>query len=70
MKKKFTEEQIAFALKQAEHGTSVAEVIRKMAITEQTYYRWKKKYGGLGISRASANAWLRSLSASSSLPVL
>jgi putative transposase len=50
MKKKFTEEQIAFALKQAEHGTSVAEVIRKMGITEQTYYRWKKKYGGLGMS--------------------
>ncbi len=50
MKKKFTEEQIAFALKQAETGTLVAEVIRKMGITEQTYYRWKKKYGGLGIS--------------------
>lgn len=50
MKKKFTEEQIAYALKQAEHGTQVAEVIRKMGITEQTYYRWKKKYGGLGMS--------------------
>ena len=50
MKNKFTEEKIAFALKQAEHGTSVAEVIRKMGITEQTYYRWKKKYGGLGMS--------------------
>lgn len=50
MKKKFTEDQIAFALKQAEYGTPVAEVIRKMGITEQTYYRWKKKYGGLGIS--------------------
>lgn len=50
MKKKFTEEQIAFALKQAETGTPVAEVIRKMGITEQTYYRWKKKYGGLGLS--------------------
>jgi len=35
MKKKFTEEQIAFALKQAEHGTPVVEVIRKMGITEQ-----------------------------------
>ena len=45
---KFTEEQIAFALKQAETGTSVMEVIRKMGITEQTFYRWKKKYGGLG----------------------
>jgi len=50
MKKKFTEEQIAFALKQAEHGTPVIEVIRKMGITEQTYYRWKKKYGGLGMN--------------------
>jgi len=44
---KFTEEQIAFALKQAETGTSVKEVIRKMGITEQTFYRWKKKYGGM-----------------------
>jgi putative transposase len=49
-KTKFTEEQIAFALRQAETGTSVAEVTRKMGITEQTYYRWKKKYGGLGSS--------------------
>jgi len=47
---KFTEEQIAFALKQAELGTPIKEVIRKMGITEQTYYRWKKKYGGLGMS--------------------
>lgn len=44
---KFTEEQIAFALKQAETGTPVKEVIRKMGITEQTFYRWKKKYGGM-----------------------
>ena len=50
MKKKFTEEQIGYALKQAEMGTPVVEVIRKMGITEQTYYRWKKKYGGLGLS--------------------
>jgi putative transposase len=47
---KYTEEQIAFALKQAEVGTPVNEVIRKMGITEQTYYRWKRKYGGLGTS--------------------
>ncbi len=46
-KSKFTEEQIAFALKQAETGTPVKEVIRKMGITEQTFYRWKKKYGGM-----------------------
>jgi len=44
---KFTEEQIAFALKQAETGTPVKEVLRKMGITEQTFYRWKKKYGGM-----------------------
>jgi putative transposase len=50
MKKKFTEEQIAYALKQAEHGTPVSEVIRKMGISEQTFYRWKKKYGGLGMN--------------------
>ena len=44
---KFTEEQIAFVLKQAETGTPVKEVMRKMGITEQTFYRWKKKYGGM-----------------------
>jgi putative transposase len=47
-KSRFTEEQIAFALKQAETGTPVAEVLRKMGISEQTFYNWKKKYGGLG----------------------
>lgn len=46
-KSKFTEEQIAFALKQAETGTPVKEVIRKLGITEQTFYRWKKKYAGM-----------------------
>ena len=44
---RFTEQQIAFALHQAEQGTSVGEITRKMGITEQTFYRWKKKYGGL-----------------------
>ncbi len=49
-KSKYTEEQIAFALKQAETGTPIAEVIRKLGISEQTFYNWKKKYGGLGPS--------------------
>lgn len=49
-KSKFTEQQIAFALQQAETGTPVAEVVRKMGICEQTFYRWKKLYGGLGPS--------------------
>jgi putative transposase len=47
---KYTEEQIAFALRQAETGTKVAEVCRKMGISEATFYNWKKKYGGLGVS--------------------
>lgn len=49
-KSKFTEEQIAFALRQAESGTVVAEVCRKMGVSEATFYNWKKKYGGLGVS--------------------
>jgi putative transposase len=49
-KSKFTEEQIVFALRQAESGTRVAEVCRKMGIAEQTFFRWKKKYGGLGVA--------------------
>ena len=49
-KSKFTEEQIAFALRLVETGTRVAEVCRKFGIVEQTFYRWKKKYGGLGVS--------------------
>jgi len=47
---KFTEEQIAFALRQAETGTKVGEVCRKMGISDATFYNWKKKYGGLGVS--------------------
>ena len=47
---KFTEEQIAFALKQVELSVSVAECCRKMGVSEQTFYRWKRKYGGLGVA--------------------
>ena len=49
-KSKFTESQIVFALRQAETGVTVAEVCRKMGISEATYYNWKRKYGGLGTS--------------------
>jgi putative transposase len=49
-KSKFTEQQIAFALRQAETGTKVKEIIRQLGITEQTFYRWKRKFGGLGPS--------------------
>lgn len=44
---KFSEQQIAFILRQAEEGTSVEEVCRKAGISQQTYYRWQKKHGGL-----------------------
>lgn len=43
-KNRYTEEQIAFALKQAELGTPIPEVCRKLGIAEQTFYRWKTKY--------------------------
>ena len=49
-KSKFSEEQIAFALRQAETGTRVAEVCRKLGISEHTFFRWKRKYAGLGVS--------------------
>ena len=42
-----TEEQIAFALKQAELGASISDVCRKLGIAEQTFYRWGSKYGGM-----------------------
>ncbi|BBE10447.1 MAG: putative transposase [Glomeribacter sp. 1016415] len=49
-KSRYTEEQIAFGLKQAEVGISVDEVCRKMGISQATFYSWRKKYGGLGPS--------------------
>ena len=44
------EEQFAFALRQDESRRSVAEVIRKLGISEQTFYRWKKRFAGLGVA--------------------
>ncbi len=46
----FTEEQIAYVLRQAEAGVPIAELIRKTGISEQTFYRWKKKFGGMGVT--------------------
>ena len=44
---RFSEQQIAFILRQAEEGTTVEEVCRKAGISQATYYNWKTKYGGL-----------------------
>lgn len=49
-KSKFTEAQIVFVLKQADQGVKVEEICRKMGVSEATFYNWKKKYGGLGIT--------------------
>ncbi len=48
-KKRFTEERIAFALRQADAGTSVGEICRKMGVAEATFYRWRKVYAGMGV---------------------
>jgi len=49
-KSKYTDEQIAISLQQAETGTRVNEICRKMGIAEATFYNWKKKYGGMSVS--------------------
>jgi len=49
-KSQFTEQQIVAALRQVESGTTVGEVCRKLGVTEQTYYRWKRKFAGMGIA--------------------
>jgi putative transposase len=51
-KTRFTEEQIIGVLKAAEAGQPVKDLCRKHGISEQTYYRWKSKYGGLDVSEA------------------
>ncbi len=49
-KSQFTDQQVAFAVQQAEVGVVVEEVCRKLGISQQTFYRWKKKFAGLGIA--------------------
>ncbi len=58
-KKKFSVEQIVSVLKQAEVGVPIAELIRKVGITEQTYYRWKSKYAGLEVDQVRQIKQLR-----------
>ncbi len=49
-RKRYTDEQIAFALRQAESGTAVEEICRRMGVSEPTYYRWKKQFVGMGVA--------------------
>ena len=55
-RKTFTAEQIIGKLREAEvllsQGDSVGEVSRKLGVTEQTYYRWRKEYGGMRVEQA------------------
>jgi putative transposase len=50
MKKRFTEEQIAYALRQNESGKTVPEICREMGVSEQAFYRWRRKYAGMGVA--------------------
>ncbi len=49
-KSRFSDQQIALALQQVEYGLPVAELCRKLGISEQTFYRWKKKFGAMAPS--------------------
>jgi len=51
-KSRYTEEQIIATLREVDAGTKVQDIIRKLGITEQTYYRWKAKFGGMEVSDA------------------
>lgn len=50
MKKRYTEEQITFALRQHEAGKPVAEISRELGVSDVTFYKWKQRFGGMGVS--------------------
>jgi putative transposase len=49
-KPRFTEQQVAQALRQAAQGTTAAEICRKLGVSEATFYAWKKRYAGMGVA--------------------
>ena len=55
-RKGYTEEQISFALRQAEPGTAVAEICRKMGVAEATFYRWKQRFAGMPVRTSASGA--------------
>jgi putative transposase len=58
-KKRFSVEQITTVLKQAEAGAAIGDLCRQVGISEQTFYRWKKAYGGMLPSEARELKQLR-----------
>jgi len=50
MKKKYSDQQVAYALREAESGRSVAEICRQLGISDATFYNWRKKFAGMGVS--------------------
>jgi putative transposase len=49
-RKRYTDEQIAYCLRQAEAGTPVTEICRKMGVSQQTFYTWRRKFAGMGVA--------------------
>lgn len=49
-RKRYSDEQIAFALRQAEGGTAVDEICRRMGVSEATFYRWERQFAGMGVA--------------------
>jgi len=49
-KKRYTDEQIAYALRQAEAGTKVTELCRELGVSQQTFYSWRRKFAGMGVA--------------------
>lgn len=58
-RRRYTEEQIAFAYRQGEPGTPLEKILRKIGITAQTYCRWKKKFAGMGVAEVRRLKHLR-----------
>ena len=68
-KSRFTEEQVAYTLRQAEAGSPVSDVCRSLGISEATFYNWKNKYGELGASEVRRLRQFEDESARLKLPV-
>ena len=49
-RKRYTDEQIAYALRQAEAGTPIKEICRKLGVSETTFYAWRRKFAGMGVA--------------------